>query len=95
MVVCEAAQKFTRATVTLPLVPVFRLPWSPSLVVPRFAKTTVQLPEPKTCDAGCRRRFFLFRDAISNSGPVHQPRFRFLMRKTQLNTLRIVGICRC
>jgi len=90
MVVCEAVRKYTRATVTSPLLPVIRLSWPPSLGVPRFAKTTVQLPELLWCDVRCRRRVFVLRDAIWNAKPVHHPRFSFPMRKMQLNALSIV-----
>jgi hypothetical protein len=94
MVDCEAVRKFIRATVTLPLVPVFRLSWPPSLVVSRLAKTIAQLPEPKCCGVRCCRRFFVLCDAIWYARPVHQPRLNFLMRKAQLNTLRTVDIFR-
>jgi len=73
MVVCEAVRTFIRATATLPSLAGSRLSWPPSLVVSRFAEYTVQLPESKSCDVRCRRRFFVLRDAIWNARPVHQP----------------------
>ena len=90
LVACEAVRTFTRATVTLASLSVSRLSWPTSLVVSRFAKTTVQLLELMCCDVRCRSGVFVLCDPIWNAKPVPQSRFSFPMRKIPLNALSII-----